>query len=72
MLIPRFTVRTLLVIMTICAVLAATVSWALSGVAWAAGFASAAALLSVAFVLYGLLFAIAFGFARLLPRRKDD
>jgi hypothetical protein len=70
MLIPRFNVRTLLVITTICAVVASMFSWALAGTAWAAGVASAAAFVATAFLLYGLLFLVAFGFSWFRPAAK--
>ena len=68
MLIPRFTIRSMLVITTVCALLASTVYWARAGAAWAAAIASAGGLICLAFFLYGSLFAIAFGLARLRPK----
>ena len=72
MLIPRFTIRTLLVITTLCAIFASTISWALSGAGWAFAVASATSMFVVAMVFYCLLFAISYVISRLLGRQEKQ
>lgn len=66
MLIPRFTIRTLLMILTGVAVASLFAGQAVSGRIWAVGVAVAIASVPVALVVHALFFAVGSGFARWL------
>ena len=66
MLIPRFTVRWLLLLTTVCAVFFAIVAWGLRGNSGALALSIAVGSLVLAFVCYGAVFGVAYVLASLL------
>ena len=65
MIIPRFTVRWLLALMAVCAVLAFIVSLAVTGRIWAVALSIAVAGLVLTFMGYAAAFCVAWGIAEL-------
>ena len=63
MLIPRFTIRGLLLLTAVCAVFFAVLTAALRGQIWAAAVSIAVAAVVLAFMIYGLLFLWAYVWA---------
>lgn len=63
MLIPRFTIRGLLLLTTVCGVFFAVLTAALRGQIWAAAVSIAVAAVALAFIVYGLLFLWAYVWA---------
>jgi hypothetical protein len=59
MLIPRFTIRWLLVLTTVCAGLSLVVSYAVQQKPWAIAFSLGMALIPLAFLLYAITFLVA-------------
>jgi hypothetical protein len=66
MLIPRYSLRWMLGVVTVCAVISTIFSFAIQGQAWALAFSLALGLLITCFLLYGIMFVIAYELARLL------
>jgi hypothetical protein len=58
MLIPRFTLRRLFLVTTLCAVFFLVLSFALRGYVWAAAISAAGLAVVVSFTLYAALFAL--------------
>ncbi|MGE0761575.1 MAG: hypothetical protein AB7F89_12860 [Pirellulaceae bacterium] len=65
MLIPRFSVRWLLFLMSLCAVVAFIVSLGMGGRAWAVALAAMLGTAALMAVLYAGLFCVAWGLARM-------
>lgn len=65
MLIPRFTIRWLLLLTTICAVIFLIVGFAVRGEYWAIAISTSVVSLAFAFFLFGLFFVVAFVLASL-------
>lgn len=70
MLIPRFTIRWLLLLTTICAVVFFIVGFAVRGESWAIAISTSVVSLAFAFFLYGLFFVAAFILATLFGIAK--
>jgi hypothetical protein len=70
MLIPRFSLRSLLLLITAISVFCLIVAQACRGQAWAIGFSLAVAYLALAFVVYGVLFGLAYLLAALRGRAR--
>lgn len=70
MLIPRFSLRWLLTVTTVCGVLALIFSQAVNGSAWAVGFCWALAALTVNFLLFVAVFLVAWGGLQLIVMRR--
>ncbi len=68
MLIPQYTIRWLLGVMTVCAGLFSIVALGVRGVVWAAAVSIGLASLVVLMLLYALLFAVTWGIAAAVPR----
>ena len=66
MLIPRFSVRWLMLLTTVCAVFFLVMRYAALGRFWAIGLVATVSTLVLAMVVYGLLFSLAFVLAGLL------
>ncbi|MHB0960947.1 MAG: hypothetical protein ACYC0X_33725 [Pirellulaceae bacterium] len=66
MLIPRFTLRRLLLLMTASGVFFLIVAQAVDGHAWAIGVSLAGASLLLSFLVYGILFVLAYLLATIL------
>ncbi len=63
---PRFTIRTLLIVLTVCACIAVVIGMALRGERWAWGISIALASMAVTAVVHGAWFVLVWFFARLL------
>jgi hypothetical protein len=66
MLIPRFSLRWLLAVMTLCGLLAYVVSQAVMGKAWGIAFSVAIGALLVTAIVYALVFILAWGIASIV------
>jgi len=66
MLIPRFSVRWLMLLTTVCAVFFLVMRYAALGRFWAIGLVATVSTLVLAMLVYGLLFSLAFVLAGLL------
>lgn len=73
MLIPRFTLRGMLLVITVSSVFFLIVRFALQGAAWAAAISLAVANVLAAFLIQGALFTLAYALSRLLQavRRRE-
>ncbi len=70
MLLPRFTIRTLLVMLTACAVVAVVIGTAFRGQEWAWGITIAVASLGVTAVVHAAWFGVVSVFAQLAPTKS--
>ncbi len=68
MLIPQYTIRWLLGLMTVCAGLFSILALGVRGVVWAAAVSFALGSLAILMLLYALLFALTWGVAMAVPR----
>jgi len=68
MLIPQYTIRWLLGVMTVCAGLFSILALGVRGVVWAAAVSIALGSLVILMLLYALLFALIWGVAMAVPR----
>jgi hypothetical protein len=68
MLIPQYTIRWLLGVMTVCAGLFSILALGVRGVIWAAAVSIALGSLVILMLLYALLFALIWGVAMAVPR----
>ena len=65
MLIPRFTLRWLLLLTTVCGGLSLVLSYAIQGREWAIAVSLALGAIPLLFLLHALAFAVAWGFAQI-------
>jgi antibiotic biosynthesis monooxygenase (ABM) superfamily enzyme len=72
MLIPRFTLRWLMLLITVISVFCVIVAQAFRGHAWALGISLAAASLMLAFLTYGVFFCLAASLAALWGLHRQD
>ncbi|HEV7221600.1 MAG TPA: hypothetical protein VGN42_02810 [Pirellulales bacterium] len=70
MLIPQFSLRSVLYVTAICAVLSLVAAMAMRGTAWAMALTVAVASLSITFLAYGAMFFAVWVFSLVAPRRR--
>jgi hypothetical protein len=70
MLIPQFSLRSVLYATAVCGVLSLVAAMALRGTAWAMALTVAMASLSITFLAYGMMFFVVWVFSLIRPPRR--